>query len=519
MLFQLSPRRSARRCLVNALALASVSLGVGSVAMPEVAAAQSPTSSPPITLTAEQASLDVRVLKRVLLALHPGLTKYLTEAEWQAALARFEARGNAARSPAEMFLAASELAAAIRCGHTWTNVRNQSGAVRAAIYEAPNKLPMTMTLVEGRWLVLGSATPELRRGDEVTHVNGVPAADMVARLWPYLRADGSSDGKRLRQLGHDRLDVSQLDVTWPFLSPPVDGYYTVGVQRAGRTTEARVAAVTLAARGAALTAQGITPPDETWGLTIERNAAGRPTHAVLRLPTFAFWNSQFDWQGFLSKAFAELNAGQVPRLIVDIRDNEGGDDAIGRALLAHLLKSPLRTVTDQAITSYERAPYVLVRYLDTWDYSFFDRTGKVRAVTEGPQVGKLEVIERVARTQVIEPVTNPYQGKVVMLVGGENSSATFILARLVQQSGVATLVGQPTGGNLRGLNGGELTWVTLPHSRVAVDVPLLAARYGADTPDRSVVPDVIVKRRFTAQRDGIDEEMQAALRVLSRPAR
>lgn len=74
-------------------------------------------------------------------------------------------------------------------------------------------------------------------------------------------------------------------------------------------------------------------------------------------------------------------------------------------------------------------PYILARYLDTWDYSFFDRTGKVRPVTEGPQAGKLEVIERVAVTRVIEPVAKPYQGKVAMLVGGENSSATYMLAR------------------------------------------------------------------------------------------
>lgn len=516
MRFKLTADGRARRRLLSALALAPLSLGVASVAMPDIAAAQSPISSPPVTLTAEQASLDVRVLKRVLLALHPGLTKYLTEAEWQAALARFEARGNAARSPAEMFLAASELAAAIRCGHTWTNVSNQSGAVRQAIYEAPNKLPLTMTWVEGRWLVLASATPDVRRGDEVTHVNGVTAADMVARLWPYLRADGSSDSKRLRQLGHDRRDMSQLDITWPLLSPPVEGHYSIGIKRAGRSTDVRVAAVTRAARASALAAQGIEPIDDTWRLTIERSAAGRPTHAVLRLPTFAFWNSQFDWQGFLAKSFAELEAERVPRLIIDIRDNEGGDDAIGRALLAHLLKSPFPYVMDQAITSYERAPYVLVRYLDTWDYSFFDRTGKVRPVTEGPQAGKLEVIERAAVTRVIEPVTKPYQGKVAMLVGGENSSATFMLAQLVQQSGVATLVGQPTGGNLRGLNGGELTWVTLPHSRVAVDVPLLAGRYAANTPDRSVIPDVIVQRRLDAQRAGVDEEMQAAIRVLSR---
>jgi hypothetical protein len=480
------------------------------------AAADTPPPAPAAgALTAEQANLDVRVLKRVLLALHPGLTKYQTEAEWQDNLARFEVRGNAARTATEMFLAASELVASIRCGHTWTNIRNQSGAARAAIYDTPNKLPLHVTWVEGRWLVLASATAEVQRGDEITHVNGIAASDMVTLVWPYLRADGSSDTKRFRQLGHDRVDMSQLDITWPLLSPPQNGIYTLRGKRHGKAYEARVAAMKLGARDAALKGLGVKPIDESWSLVFQRDANGRATHAVMRLPSFAFWNSKFDWQAFLAKSFAQLNTERVPQLIIDIRDNEGGDGAIGAKIVSYLLKAPFRYQSDQSITVYERVPYVLVRYLDTWDYSFFDRTGKVRPVTSGPQAGKLEVIERAAGTRVVEPMAQPYQGKVVLLVGGENSSATFQFAWLAQQAKVATLVGQATGGNLRGLSGGELTWVRLPNSGVAVDVPLLATRFASDTPDRSVIPEVLVERRIDAQRAGVDEEMRAALSWLA----
>ncbi len=69
-------------------------------------------------LTAEQAKLDVRVLKRALQTLHPALTKYLTQAESDAAFEKFEARGLAARTATEMYLAGTELDASIRCGHT-----------------------------------------------------------------------------------------------------------------------------------------------------------------------------------------------------------------------------------------------------------------------------------------------------------------------------------------------------------------------------------------------------------------
>jgi C-terminal processing protease CtpA/Prc len=108
----------------------------------------------------------------------------------------------------------------------------------------------------------------------------------------------------------------------------------------------------------------------------------------------------------------------------------------------------------------------------------------------------------------------PYQGKTYLLIGAENSSATLQFAMLAKQSGAATLVGQATGGNYRGLNGGQLAWVVLPNSGVAVDVPLLAATYTELTPDASVVPDIPVKPRFEDSAAGRDLEMQAVKRLI-----
>ena len=365
-----------------------------------IATALAQAFPPTTTLSPEQAAQDVRVLKRALTELHPGLTKYLSEEQWQAALGRFELRGKAARNVTELYLAASELAAAIRCGHTWTNVLNQSGPIKASLLGNADKLPFTMTLVAGRWLVLASADTQIKKGDEVIAVDGISAAEMVKMMWPYLRADGNSDSKRLRQLGHDRSDYSQLDITWPLLNPPVAGRYHITVKRgASAVRNVNVHAITLGQRTMALNRQGITAPDESWTLKIDGAIA------TLTLPTFSFWNSKFDWAAFLSKSFAELNVRNVPNLVIDIRENEGGDGAIGARIVANLLTQPYRYESNQSVTMYERVPYAIARYLDTWDYSFFDRTGKVLRITEGPQAGKFEVTSRVFGERVVTPET------------------------------------------------------------------------------------------------------------------
>jgi C-terminal processing protease CtpA/Prc len=457
-------------------------------------------------LTPEQAQQDVRILKRALTELHPALTKYQTQTEMDAAFARFEARGGAARTATAMYLAATELAAAIRCGHTWTNTLNQASAVQTALMESRNKLPFLITPVESRWLITASAANGVVAGDELISINGIGAAEIVARMMPYLRADGSSDGKRIIQLSHDRDATNMMDLVWPLLSPPVNGNYEIEVQRSnGKSEKLNVSAVTFQERNTKLAANGADKSDkkgkgEAWSLRIE-NKVG-----ILTLPTFSFWQSKFDWAKFLDESFAELNAKKIPNLIIDIRANEGGDGAINRAIMSHLLQQPFTWPATQPIVAYERAPYALAKHLDTWDYRFFDRTGQVEKLGERRYLYKTKA----AVDRTIKPVDSPYAGKTFMLVSAENSSATFQLAYLAKRASAATLVGQTTGGNLRGLNGGELAWVTLPNSGVAVDIPLVASVALEPQPDAGITPDIVVKRTFAARAAGEDTEMLAA---------
>jgi C-terminal processing protease CtpA/Prc len=303
-----------------------------------------------------------------------------------------------------------------------------------------------------------------------------------------------------------------MDIVWPLLSPPQSGRYQLQIRRSinakDRVFTLQEKAVSIAARSKLLKHASELEPDETWRLKIDHHMA------YLYLPTFSFWNSKFDWNQFIDNSFATLQEKKITHLVIDIRDNEGGDGAIGGKLLSHLVKQPFQFTSDQAITNYERVPYKLARYLDTWDFSFFDRTGQVEKITDGTAKGKYQVIARAGVLQTITPVATPFQGKVFLLVSAENSSATFQLAKLAQESGAASLVGQKTGGNQRGLNGGELAWVNLPNSGVAVDIPLLATPYTETTPDASITPDIQVQRTFAARLAGRDLEMEAIRAII-----
>ncbi len=464
----------------------------------------------PQRLSADEARRDLRLLKRAFTDLHPGLYRYVTPAEMDAEFAAAESQVNAGASRAEMLLLASRLAAAVRCGHTWGNRYNQAPSVVKEVYEASDKLPLTLRWVDGRFLVTGSSVAGVKAGAELLAVDGRSSAEIAQALLPYLRADGrseASDGKRLAQLSHGPTGGA-MDRLFPLRFAPGASGYLLRLQDPGArsTRELQVAAVSIAARSAALQ-PSLAGRDAVaaWQFRVDGDTA------FLSLPTFAFWNSSFDARGFLRRSFDELRAKAVPFLIIDIRQNEGGDDAIGQAVLAQLLKRPHSVPAYRLESAYERAPYALARYLDTWDFGFFDRTGKVSRA-EGERNWRMADKPAIS----IDPVAEPYAGQTLVLVGPENSSAGYLLARDLQRSGAATLLGQPTGGNLRGLNGGQLAWINLPASGVGVDIPLVAAFAPGNEPDGGVQPDLLVMPRFTDAQAGIDTELRAAQQQIAR---
>ena len=103
-----------------------------------------------------------------------------------------------------------------------------------------------------------------------------------------------------------------------------------------------------------------------------------------------------------------------------------------------------------------------------------------------------------------------------------NSSATFQFAKVIKQNHLGTLVGQPTGGNQRGINGGAFFFVYLPNSKIETDLPLvglypegirpsLASPVKIPLPDAGITPDLVIRPRVEDIQRGVDTELMTIL--------
>lgn len=450
---------------------------------------------------------DIAILRQAL-ALHPGLYRYATPAQVAARINLLERQWLAASGLDGRYLALSRFLATIRCGHSYANFFNQKKAVKADLFDRPTRLPFAFRWIDGRMIVTAdqSGTGLVAPGMEVVRINGVPAGAMLARLLPYVRADGHNDAKRVALLSMTGADtIETFDVFHGLIyGPPPGGVHRLVVRKPGGGGEARIELmpISLAERAAKVPARaGSDDPLWTWRMSDDGTA-------LLTMPGWAVYNSKWDWRAWLDERLDSLDGARG--LVIDLRENEGGNDC-GDPILARLIDAPLSPPGGVQKVRFERTPPAIDRYLDTWDDSFRTLGVGGRRLADG-------FIERPGGNAdlTIAPAGKPLRLPVAALIGPTNSSATFQFATMARASRKVRLFGETTGGNRRGINGGCFFFVRLPASGLEFDLPLVGYFPTTPQPDAGLDPDVRVASTAADIASGFDRPLASATAWIGR---
>jgi hypothetical protein len=462
---------------------------------------------------------DLDVLEHAYKALHPGLYRYNTPQQIDLDFAQLREDLRHGATLAQTYVKLAEFGAALRCGHTYPNFFNQPKAVVEALFKGTNRVPFEFRWIGERMFVTRnlSGNAALAPGAEVLDINGAPAANVLERLVKLARADGSNDAKRRALLEVQGADLYEtFDIYYSLCFPMTRTNFNLTVLPPGATTPERVevAALTFAQRKAALkvSTEDLKGGGAVWQLSFTNDAV-----AVLTMPTWALYNSKWDWNGFIDTTFSNLTARSVGGLIIDLRDNEGGLD-VGSVIARHLVTQEIPSPRNLRFVRARSAPRDLIPHLDTWDWSFLDWSTNANNPAWQPTANavlyRMTAFDDTADGDVIKPRAPHFNGKVVVLMNAENSSATFQFEQIAQQNKLATLIGTPSGGNRRGINGGAFFFLTLPNSQIEMDLPLVASLPAEPQPDTGLVPDVLVPITPRGLIAGRDEVMDAALAFL-----
>lgn len=468
------------------------------------------------TLSPAEMSADFVVLKNALTALHPGLYLYNTKEQFERYFSEFEAKIKSPLGEKQFYLLLSELTAKIKCGHTFLNPLNLDEKIAERIF-SKQILPLYFVILDRKIIVTHnfSGIAQIKRGDEISRINGFSAKEIIEKLLTVSRGDGNNSlDKRLANLNlipEEDYGNALFDVYFPLFFPQKSNQFDLEIKHSnGKRKNYPADGISPGQRKEAFEKQfGKIPKDEkTWNY---KSLTDRT--AYLKFGTFALWNSDFKWQIYLEDVFNDLQANpEIRNLIVDLRGNEGGSGEIRDAIISYIASKPIAGEDDAKLCySSLSVPEPLLPYLSTWDKRF--KQPKPEADFFLNEIGLYEK-KTSAVTDPIIPKPNSFKGRIYLLTNAVNSSATFSMAWTFQANKLGTIIGEPTGGTKRGLNGGQMFFLTLPNSKFEIDLPV-QHYYHKNVPDEGITPDYVIRTKREDVENNKDRQLEFTLKKIA----
>lgn len=226
----------------------------------------------------------------------------------------------------------------------------------------------------------------------------------------------------------------------------------------------------------------------------------------------SFGAPEDDFDDFLDSTFDQIRRAGTEHLLIDVRDNAGGQSGRADDLLRYLASSPFALIDTFAVRASEtfkshmkqtRLPAVLrwlpVQYLDGRGRAIWEAREGTVVSWPGERVSPHDADER-------------FDGRVSVLVNEGTFSTATLFAAAVKELEIGTLVGRETGGPA-GVTFGERVPTRLPNSGLWILVASTRIQFGEKPPgwpSRGVAPDHRVPRDLQAKVRGGDPILERA---------
>ena len=482
----------ARRSL--AVALFTVALASGAPARAEVTALD--------TLRFAPADLreDFAIARHAFEEAHPGLYRYTPKPQLDRVFADAERKLDHPMTAWEFYGVLAPVVASFHCGHSRVEIPD---TLLQELNSTRRLLPLHVRVLDGKvWVLRDLANDDERcAGRELLSVNGVPAARLLATMFAAISQDGFGETLRPQSLRSFRF-AGLLERLYGF-----DGAYDVVLRDTqGQTWRTRLEGKTVPQMRSTLAARHPADLGDGPNGEFELLEGGR----IARMKLRGFFGTvsdsdTTDIRGFFQRSFEAMRAHGTKTLILDLRDNGGGEDALGKILLAYLVDRPFDYYHDLVLNargfSFER----YMTHADSIPAQLVERRADGHYHMVGhPNWG----------TQ--KPMEPHFAGRVLVLMNGGSFSTTCEFLSHVRDLKRATFIGEESGGAYVGNTSGGSLHVILPHTHTQIGVPVM--RYDlAVAPvkpfGRGIIPDVPVRYTITDLIAGKDLELEKALQL------
>ena len=495
-----------RRALPGAWLAAAMALSACASPIQEAPAAAAPPAGAAAMLTAAELRQDLDQLYDTLQAAHYDLYARRDRASYDALHARLRARLDQPLPVDDAQLEFQRFVAFGRVAHAridlpfdrWARFREGGGkAIALSLRVQDDKVYVLSDLADAEGVA---------PGDQVLAVDDQPALDWLSKVGGLVSADNP-------YLLHAQMEGLLPFLAWLALGE-LDGVHLTLADGDGAFRRIWLPAKTRADIEAAEAAGRVPATLELSGREARMLGDGI---AYLRPGPFYDIRPEADspwdrshFRAWLDQAFADFIAAGATDLLLDLRDNPGGDNSFSDLVLAWFADEPFRFSPAFEIRVSAATVASNQARLDALPEDGGGASADMAALFKGQPPGS------VVRYEI--PLTTPregprFEGRVHVLVNRHSYSNAVSVAAIVQDYGFGRVLGEETADLASTL--GAMEHFTLENSGLRVGYPKARIlRPGGDATPRGVVPDVALPRPVVEGPD--DPVLKAALAAIRR---
>jgi hypothetical protein len=456
--------------------------------------------------SAQQLNEDLSLVKRVLTERHPDLYAFVPKDSLDKGFSRIEAVFNDSMPVDRAFELMSDVVNNIGCGHTM--LAPPSSLVRTS-YKNEKRLPFKLKYSDDKLYITRSYLDDttFALGWQLVKVGEHPVEELENRFMRYYSTDGYNKTLKYRQMETGFRDDYAMFIDHP------DSLSIECITRLGERKSLKVPTLladTINARYARRYDRGKIR-DKQLSLKIIDST----NTAVMTIGTFhpkILGKGHENFRRYVRRSFRQVRRNGINDLIIDLRNDPGGYSDYGIYLYSFMADSSFKYFDRMELPT--KKPINFLRYTD----KTFLFNGLYMLVSRDRCTGTCRYkLEKGLR--YTKPKRHAYKGKVYVLINGNSFSNSCNFSALAQYHKRAVFIGEETGGRYDGCNGSAYVMVTLPNTKMKLNLPLVKNVYpfpGYPYKGRGVMPDYPVAPSVDDVIKSVDTEMKFTLGLIKK---
>lgn len=397
----------------------------------------------------EKAIEDYQVLYSSLINYHPAPFFYINEGDLTKFYESQKASITDSLSEIDLLLLCRKLVSQIKCGHTQAL---PSDNWFKSIKGLKNQIPFEVKNIEGRLYISSTidSTFDFHVNDELISVNTIPVQDIIDQLLAMETGDGFTQTFR-NKIVEIRFRIYLLFL----LGIPQD--YLVGF----RNSEGAIKQTTVQPTKEKIVEIAKPALPDNLKMIFENSWSSFSFDSVanlgyLKIKSFL---EKKEYKKYYKRIFKYLKQHPNSKLILDLRDNPGGDFRHGNRFLTYLS-------SEKVLLNFERPRKDRTKN----EYVKFNNWDKIVQFAFAIKPRKYKAEGQITETFTYRPKKNAFKGKVYVITNGITFSQAALVSSHLREHG-ALFFGQETGGAEIGCNGILTYKLDLPNSGIKVDIP------------------------------------------------